>query len=53
MDADDALAAEGIPYVFRAFRFFGFGKDFEMDRHPDERRSMSLPMDDTVLAFRD
>jgi hypothetical protein len=51
MDANSALAAEGIPYVFENFRFLGFGKEFEMDKHPDQLRSFSLPMDDTVLRF--
>jgi hypothetical protein len=52
MDANSPLAAEGIPYLFEKFRFLGFGRDFEMDKHPDEPRSLSLPMDDTVLSFR-
>jgi len=52
MDASSPLAAEGIPYLFEKFRFLGFGRDFEMDKHPDEARSLSLPMDDTVLSFQ-
>jgi hypothetical protein len=52
MDADFPLVAEGIPYVFQEFRWFGFGRDFEIDKHPDQLRSLSLPMDDSVLTFR-
>lgn len=52
MDANSPLAAEGLPYVFDKFRFLGFGKEFEMDKHPDQTRSLSLPMDDTVLSFQ-
>ena len=52
MDGNSPLAAEGIPYVFEKFRFLGLGRDFEMDKHPDEARSLSLPMDDTVLSFQ-
>jgi hypothetical protein len=52
MDASSPLAAEGLPYVFEKFRFFGFGRDFEMEKHPDEPRSLSLPRDDTVVRFQ-
>lgn len=52
MDADSPLAAEGLPYVFGKFRFLGFGKAFEMNKHPDETRANSLPMDDTVLSVQ-
>jgi hypothetical protein len=52
MDGNSPLAAEGLPYVFDKFRFLGFGKEFEMDKHPDQTRSLSLPMDDTVLSFQ-
>lgn len=52
MDANSPLAAERVPYVFKEFRFFEFGREFEMDKHPDQKRSLSLPMDDTVLSFR-
>jgi hypothetical protein len=51
MDASSPLAAEGLPYVFEQFRFLGFGRDFEIEKHPDEPRSLSLPMDDTVVEL--
>jgi murein DD-endopeptidase len=51
-DANSALAAEGIPFIFDRFRFLGFGKDFEEGHHPDLPRSRMLPMDDSVLSFR-
>lgn len=51
-DANSPLAAEGIPFVFNKFRFLGFGKDFEEDRHPDLPRSRTLPMDDSVVGFQ-
>jgi hypothetical protein len=51
-DDSSPLAAEGIPFVFDKFRFLGFGKDFEEDRHPDLPRSRTLPMDDSVVGFR-
>jgi hypothetical protein len=50
-DGNSALAAEGIPFIFDQFRFLGFGKDFEEDRHPDLPRSRTLPMDDSVISF--
>jgi hypothetical protein len=50
-DGNSALAAEGIPFIFDKFRFLGFGKDFEEDRHPDLPRSRMLPADDSVIAF--
>lgn len=50
-DGNSALASEGIPFVFEKFRFLGFGKDFEEDRHPDLSRSRMLPMDDSVVSF--
>jgi murein DD-endopeptidase len=50
-DGSSALAAEGIPFIFDRFRFLGFGKDFEEDRHPDLPRSRTLPMDDSVISF--
>jgi hypothetical protein len=51
-DGNSALAAEGIPYVFEGFRFYGWGKDFEPGhQHPDEPRQQSLPADDSVVAF--
>lgn len=49
-DANSALAAEGIPFIFDRFRFLGYGKDFEEDHHPDLSRSRSVPMDDSVIA---
>ena len=49
-DANSALAAEGVPFIFDRFRFLGYGKDFEEDHHPDLPRSRSLPMDDSVIA---
>ena len=51
-DGSSPLAAEGIPFVFDKFRFLGFGKDFEQDRHPDLPRSRTLPMDDSVVGFQ-
>ena len=51
-DGSSPLASEGIPFVFDRFRFLGFGKDFEEDRHPDLPRSRTLPMDDSVLGFQ-
>jgi hypothetical protein len=51
-DDNSPLAAEGIPFVFDKFRFLGFGKDFEEDRHPDHPRSQTLPMDDSAVGFR-
>jgi murein DD-endopeptidase len=50
-DGSSPLAAEGIPFIFDKFRFLGFGKDFEEDRHPDLPRSRTLPMDNTVVQF--
>jgi murein DD-endopeptidase len=50
-DRNSALAAEGIPYVLDKFRFWGFGKDFEEDHHPDLPQSRTLPMDDSVVTF--
>jgi hypothetical protein len=50
-DGNSVLASEGIPFIFNQFRFFGFGKDFEEDKHPDLPRSRMLPMDDSVVAF--
>ena len=51
VDANSALASEGIPFVFDRFRFFGLGKDFEEDRHPDLPRSDTLPADGSVVSF--
>jgi hypothetical protein len=51
-DGSSPLAAEGIPFVFDKFRFLGFGKDFEEDRHPDLPRSRTLPVDDSVVGFQ-
>jgi len=52
VDANSAIAAEGIPFVFDRFRFLGYGKDFELEKpHPDEPRTRTLPADGTVLTF--
>ena len=51
-DGNSALASEGLPFIFERFRFLGFGKDFELDRHPDLPRSRALPADDSVVSFR-
>src|SRR5438105_6292717 len=50
-DGNSALASEGLPFIFEKFRFLGFGKDFEEDRHPDLRRSRTLAADDSVVSF--
>lgn len=50
-DGNSTLAAEGIPFIFDKFRFLGFGKDFEQDHHPDFPRSLTLPVDDSVITF--
>jgi hypothetical protein len=51
-DGNSALASEGLPFIFERFRFLGFGKDFELERHPDLPRSRALPADDSVVTFR-
>jgi murein DD-endopeptidase len=50
-DANSPIAAEGIPFLFDRFRFFGLGKDFEQDHHPDLPRSRTLPADGSVITF--
>ncbi|HYX69828.1 MAG TPA: M23 family metallopeptidase [Terriglobales bacterium] len=51
MDADSALAAEGVPYVFHSFTFLGYGRDFEEDKHPSVPKEDELPLDDYVVGF--
>jgi len=52
VDGNSALGAEGIPFVFDHFRFFGFGKDFEENDHPNEPRQREMPVDDEVIGVR-
>jgi murein DD-endopeptidase MepM/ murein hydrolase activator NlpD len=50
MDRSASLASEGIPFVFDRFRFLGFGRDFEEDRHPGEPRHPEMTIDDEVIG---
>ena len=51
MTASSALVSEGVPFLFKHFRFLGYGRDFEEDKHPDEPRTMEMPADDEVIRF--
>jgi hypothetical protein len=52
MDRDSPLAAEGVPYVFKDFKFLGFGREFEEKNHPTLPRSHELPIDDSVVGLQ-
>jgi murein DD-endopeptidase MepM/ murein hydrolase activator NlpD len=51
MDANSAIAAEGVPWIFPSFHVLGFGKDYEPDHHPDVVHRNEIPADDMVVSF--
>ena len=53
MNANSAIAAEGVPYAFDRFTFLGYGRDFEEDHHPTEPRHLEMPVDDEVIGIPD
>jgi hypothetical protein len=50
VDGNAMLGAEGLPFLFDHFRFLGYGKDFEENKHPDEPRANTMPVDDEVIG---
>ena len=52
MNRNSPLGAEGIPFLFDHFRFLGYGRDFEENKHPDEPRAREMPVDDEVIGVQ-
>lgn len=50
-DGKSFLGSEGVPFVFDRFRFLGYGKDFEENKHPDSPRRMEMPVEDEVIGL--
>jgi hypothetical protein len=50
-DGKSFLGSEGVPFVFDRFRFLGYGKDFEENKHPDSPRRNEMPVEDEVIGL--
>ena len=50
-DGKSFLGSEGVPFVFDRFRFLGYGKDFEENKHPDSPRRLEMPVEDEVIGL--
>jgi murein DD-endopeptidase MepM/ murein hydrolase activator NlpD len=51
-DGNSFLGSEGVPFVFDRFRFLGYAKDFEENKHPDSPRRLEIPVEDEVIGLR-
>jgi murein DD-endopeptidase MepM/ murein hydrolase activator NlpD len=50
-DGNSPLGSEGVPFLFEAFDFLGFGRDYEQDHHPRIPRRRDMPLEDMVIGF--
>jgi len=52
VDGSSVLGAEGVPWVLRSYADLGPGSTFELNAHPDVRRSLALPGENEVVRWQ-